>query len=228
MIFSTLFNGLFVDGIHYIAQFIWVVGNLTWAAGEVFAPYDGAYDNAISFQEGLRHHHIKTKHEVDDPSISVTYDDISTWDYAHKSPRWFACWLFVFALFPIFVLYFVLVPWAIISGRPMENSPIRIAAISLKQRRLSSGVISSRATSHHAIPIAEETTSDRRNFGAELSTLNRNLPRDSCFQEGEEELAHRESTQPGTALTALSDLTFLTGGVIASSLSLGGGGQSKD
>jgi hypothetical protein len=32
---------MIVDHAHYVAQFLWVLANLTWAAGEIFDP---AYD----------------------------------------------------------------------------------------------------------------------------------------------------------------------------------------
>jgi hypothetical protein len=132
MLITTFRSGLWVDFCHYLAQFTWVVANIVWAAGEVFAPYEGAFDTPTTFKDGLQH---TTVHTVHDDATGAA-DDFDTWTYAHKSPRWFACWLVVFAFVPIAVLYFCIIPYSLITGTDIEKSPTNIVR-KAKERRAS-------------------------------------------------------------------------------------------
>lgn len=70
-------EGLAIEVVHYLATFIWIVANMTWAIGELFYPNrDYAY-NLFS----------------DSPIALVTC-------------RWYSAWLLVFSIAPIVCLYF--------------------------------------------------------------------------------------------------------------------------
>jgi len=80
-VYVTWKNGHIVDSAHYCAQLIWVISNLTWAAGEIFVP------------------------QYDDP-IPIT----TRTPTALKTCRWWASVLLVCAFVPITSLYFIYFP----------------------------------------------------------------------------------------------------------------------
>ena len=93
-----------------------------------YSPYEGAFDTPTSFHDGLEHIHIKTYGGNET-------NDTDTYLYAHKSPRWYASWLFVFAFLPIFFLYFVFVPYSICAGVDLERSPLNVVKQAKEGRR---------------------------------------------------------------------------------------------
>eukprot|EP01038_Epipyxis_sp_PR26KG_P016153 gene16153-21956_t len=72
-----------IDTAHYIAQLIWVLGNFTWALGNIFVNRDGD-DNAFEIFHMSR--------------------------AAAEHCRWYASWVLLFAYLPILCLYFIWLP----------------------------------------------------------------------------------------------------------------------
>ena len=74
-------KGYIIDMAHYLAQLIWVMANAAWAAGEFFTDYDEPYK--------LGDHSPQALH----------------------TGRWWASVLLVIAFVPIFMLYFLWLPY---------------------------------------------------------------------------------------------------------------------
>lgn len=96
------------DCVHYLAQLMWVVGNMMWALGNIFVNYNDD-DNAT----GL---------------FFVT-------PAATVHMRWFASWVLFAAYWPIIILYIVWIPMTLMGKFPesardsmMEVSPEEMEA----------------------------------------------------------------------------------------------------
>ena len=75
---SLMTRRMMIDHAHYVAQFLWVLSNATWACGELFL--------------SLRY---------DDPTELIGWND----SYSRRSARWYASWILVGAFVPLVALY---------------------------------------------------------------------------------------------------------------------------
>ena len=80
-IWISYLKGYTIDMAHYVAQLIWVMANAAWAAGEFFTDFDEPYKLGDHSPQALR------------------------------TGRWWASVLLVIAFVPIFMLYFMWLPY---------------------------------------------------------------------------------------------------------------------
>jgi len=81
-----------IERAHYLAQLLWVSGNMVWALGEF---YFASYDEAFSMGER-------------------NYE-------ARRTPRWWASWVLCCAYVPIFLLYVLWIPLTM-TGRISQDN----------------------------------------------------------------------------------------------------------
>ena len=86
VILTFFVKSAFIDHIHYYSQFMWLSANFVWAFGEIFKPFGGDHDDAVSFM-------------IFGVKSFITF-------------RWWCSWLLVSAIFPIFILYMYWIPAA--------------------------------------------------------------------------------------------------------------------
>lgn len=137
LMYLSLRASQYCDCAHFFAQFVWLAGTIVWGAGQVFAssrvPF-APYDEPMTLASGLAHDSHANYNSSSDPSgIWVGIDD--TFFYAHKSPRWFSQWLFIFSFAPVVLYCGVVVPFFLYTFQDVQFSPWNVIARGRAWRR---------------------------------------------------------------------------------------------
>ena len=141
LMYLSLRASQYCDFAHFFSQFVWLTGTIVWGAGQVFAstrePF-APYDEPMTLASGLVHDSHANYNSSTDPSgIWVGLDD--TFFYAHKSPRWFAEWVFIMSFAPIFLYGSVVVPYFLYYFQDVQFSPWNVTTRAREWRQATAG-----------------------------------------------------------------------------------------
>ena len=100
---------MIVESAHYIAQFIWVIGNAVWAYGEL---YYGERDDAYPLFSRSAHCCFESCRA----SLHLSYLSFGMLYRSSESRitfRWYSGWVLVGAFVPVLLVYIILIAYSL-------------------------------------------------------------------------------------------------------------------